>query len=959
MSLSIVLSGGGTAGHVIPLLATAAAIKRSNPDTQIRIIGTQEGLETSLVPLAGFDISYIPKVPFPRSVNVDVFRFPHKFFHSVNAAKNILLETKADVLAGFGGFVSTPAYIAAHRLGVPIVLHEQNASAGLANKLGATWADRILTTYPNTALSWRSKHELIGLPMRESIVEFARNFPERRPELRKIAAENFGFNPNEKTLLIMGGSLGALAINDNAVEAAEVLTKKVQVIHIAGDGKTDSVLATLEGRDDILRKYIVLNYSDQMEFIYSLADFVVARAGAGTVSELTALGLPAAYIPLSVGNGEQRKNVAESVSVGSAITIDQKSLTPAFFEETVLNIMMDDKRLEKMHEAAAQISRIDASDKIANIVLEVARGGAGGAAGGGAGGADASGGSASGANGGGSASAGSGAAASANDLPKELGKVHFIGIGGAGMSVIAKAMSELGVSVQGSDKSHSDFTKLLELDGIEVFYSQKARNVKNADTIVYSTAIKENNPELKHALELDKRILHRSEALQLLAKDKNTIAVSGSHGKSTTSAMLVAIFENAALEGNGAEDSTVLPSFAVGSSIRKKTGEMRSGGYFNKDSDIFIIEADESDKSFLNYTPKTAVITNCEPDHLDNYKDATDFESTFFEFANKASDYVVINADDPACKRLIAMHSDADVGKKESELDGAHKGEFDGAHKSGSSGINVHASANAPKWVTVGIGDATSDATSAAVGVSGDGDGGADSNAATGTRTKTPDVLISNIKPHDISTIEFDISSSELGIAETVHLKSPGIYNAYNAACAVAAACLHGLSPHEAVKGVETFIGAKRRFEIIGEANGITLIDDYAHHPTEIEALLNLVISSKPKGKIRTLFQPHLYSRTKTFAKEFANALSLADEVIVTGVYAAREPYDKTINANTIAKHINKKEASVFAIEDLEKACEKLAQDGKKGDILLLVGAGDIGTMGDFTLKALGGEGTA
>src|SRR5690606_15239145 len=307
-SLSVVLAGGGSAGHVNPLLSTADALRAAVPDVRIVVRGTREGLEARLVPERGYHLEFLPKAPFPRRPNLAALRFPTSMRRAVSRAAEIIEGFEADVVVGFGGYVATPAYLAARRTRTPIVIHEQNARAGLANRLGARFTDQVATTFAATRLP---HSQVIGLPMRREIADLD------RAGLREEGLAHFGLRDDRTTLLVFGGSLGAQRLNDAfPAAAADLRSAGVQVLHLTGAGKP------VEVDPDPECPYITLEYSDRMDLAYSVADLAVCRAGGGAVCELTAVGLPAIYVPLPIGNGEQRLNAADVVAAGGGLLLD-------------------------------------------------------------------------------------------------------------------------------------------------------------------------------------------------------------------------------------------------------------------------------------------------------------------------------------------------------------------------------------------------------------------------------------------------------------------------------------------------------------------------------------------------------------------------------------------------------------------------------------------------------------
>jgi UDP-N-acetylglucosamine--N-acetylmuramyl-(pentapeptide) pyrophosphoryl-undecaprenol N-acetylglucosamine transferase len=355
MPSSVLLAGGGSAGHVSPLLALADCLRRRDPDVAITALGTEQGLEARLVPARGYELRTIPKVPLPRRPSGDLARLPRNLRAAVAAAGRAIDESGAEVVVGFGGYVSTPAYLAARKRRVPIVVHEQNARAGIANRLGARFTRHVATTFGSTALRGAS---VVGMPLRREIALLDR--PARRDE----GLEHFGLDGQWPTVLVTGGSLGAQRIN-LAFEARvdELRSAGIQVLHITGLGKEFEPVSEVAGPP-----YAVVAYADRIELAYAAADLVVARAGANTVCELTAVGLPAVYVPLPIGNGEQRFNASDVVAAGGGILVDDSALTPGWIDTELIPLVSDGPRLHAMAEAAASVGERGADELLADLV---------------------------------------------------------------------------------------------------------------------------------------------------------------------------------------------------------------------------------------------------------------------------------------------------------------------------------------------------------------------------------------------------------------------------------------------------------------------------------------------------------------------------------------------------------------------------------------------------------------
>ncbi|HEV7211142.1 MAG TPA: undecaprenyldiphospho-muramoylpentapeptide beta-N-acetylglucosaminyltransferase [Blastococcus sp.] len=364
--LSIVLAGGGTGGHIEPMLALADALRRraddGGPSLRITCLGTARGMETRLVPARGYDLRLIPPVPLPRKPTVDLLRVPGRVRRAVADTRGLLDELGADVVVGFGGYVALPAYLAARRAGVPVVVHEQNALPGLANRVGARLAARVGVTMPGTRLH-HAEH--VGMPLRRAISSLDR--AGRRAEARA----EFGLDPDRPTLLVVGGSQGAASLNRAAVGAADALTAAgVQVLHARGPKNTD---VTVPARPVGSAAYVVVDYLERMELAYAAADLVLCRSGAVTVAELSAVGLPAAFVPLPIGNGEQRRNALPVVEAGGGLLVEDADLSPTWIETQLLPLLTDPTALDGYARHAAAAGVPDADERLADMVLAVAQ----------------------------------------------------------------------------------------------------------------------------------------------------------------------------------------------------------------------------------------------------------------------------------------------------------------------------------------------------------------------------------------------------------------------------------------------------------------------------------------------------------------------------------------------------------------------------------------------------------
>jgi UDP-N-acetylglucosamine--N-acetylmuramyl-(pentapeptide) pyrophosphoryl-undecaprenol N-acetylglucosamine transferase len=354
----VLIAAGGTAGHIEPALAVADALRELRPDVQITVLGSERGLETSLVPARGYPLVTVPAVPLPRKPNLDLLRLPFRLRSAVRAARRVLRDQHADVVVGFGGYAALPAYLAARRR-VPIVVHEANARAGLANKVGARYAVAVAAAVPDSGLAGAT---VTGNPVRRAISGLDR--PARRAEARAF----FGLDRSAPTVLVTGGSQGAQRINESVRAcAADFAAAGIGVLHHHGRKNTVDPVQPTTGP-----AYVLTPYIERMDLAYAAADLLVARAGAMTVAESTAVGLPAVYVPLPHGNGEQRLNASAQVAAGAAVVIDNADFTAERVRSDVIGLLTDPGRFEPMRAAAAGGAQDRADLAVARMVLAAA-----------------------------------------------------------------------------------------------------------------------------------------------------------------------------------------------------------------------------------------------------------------------------------------------------------------------------------------------------------------------------------------------------------------------------------------------------------------------------------------------------------------------------------------------------------------------------------------------------------
>ena len=353
--MHIVLAGGGTAGHIEPALNTADEIRSRNCGDSISILGTSKGLETTLVPARGYQLTLIEPVPLPRKINRDLFTLPFRMRKAVRQVKSHLQKTNAAVVVGFGGYVALPAYLAAKSLGIPIVVHEANAKPGLANRIGARLAAEIVETFSGSI----SNANQIGLPLRYAIS----NFDKAQNRLAGIGL--WELDADRPTILVFGGSQGARVINETvSALAQELISEGFQILHAVGRGNEDQLVQGIP-------HYKTVPYIEKMEFAYGVADLAICRSGAMTVAELCAVGLPAIFIPFAVGNGEQILNARPVINAGGGLIIENQKLNPATLKNAIHEIQAKD--LKKVALAAKTLGTSNSAKNLVDLILKAAK----------------------------------------------------------------------------------------------------------------------------------------------------------------------------------------------------------------------------------------------------------------------------------------------------------------------------------------------------------------------------------------------------------------------------------------------------------------------------------------------------------------------------------------------------------------------------------------------------------
>ena len=351
-ALRVVLAAGGTAGHIEPALNLGDALRRIDPSTAILVIGGERGLEGTLVPARGYELATVRSAPMPRRPSLDMFKIGPSAWNAMVEAGGLLDEFGAQIVVGFGGYAALPTYLAARRRGLPIVIHEANARPGLANRVGARLTPHVVTSVPDTLRGAR----VVGLPLRKAISDLDRQA--RRAEAR----EAFGLRDDAVVLLVFGGSQGAAHLNEVVLSALDVLIEEgVEVLHAYGARNSEP-----PGRTG----YVCVPYLERMDLAYAAADLALTRAGAMTCAELAAVGLPAVYVPLPIGNGEQRLNARELVAAGGAIIVSDSEFTPEWVARSLIPLLGRRAEIARMAAAAQTVGRRDGASALLALVLE-------------------------------------------------------------------------------------------------------------------------------------------------------------------------------------------------------------------------------------------------------------------------------------------------------------------------------------------------------------------------------------------------------------------------------------------------------------------------------------------------------------------------------------------------------------------------------------------------------------
>ena len=798
--LKILVSGGGTGGHIFPAIAIADAIKEKHPSAEIEFVGANGRMEMEKVPLAGYNITGLNISGLQRKLTAKNLSFPAKVISSICKSSCIIKNFKPDLVIGTGGYASGPLIFVASRKKIPSLIHEQNAFPGITNKILAKRVNTICVSYPKMEKFFpKEKIVITGNPIRKSILELK---PTKDESL-----EYFGLKKDKNTLLIIGGSQGAAKINEAvAKNLQQLLELDLQILWQSGKYSLEMAQAAAINHEGV----IVKDFIQQMDKAYVASDYIISRAGAIAIAEIIAARKPAVYIPLpSAAEDHQTKN-AMSLVDGEAGLILKETDANKHLAGIIRKLVTDNELQKKICSNLTKFSYDDAAKKIANEALKLVK----------------------------------------KEMKHKGLKIFFLGIGGIGMSALARWYNANGAMVYGYDLVPSKLTDKLSSEGIEIHYNDDPNLIPDAiNFVVFTPAIPNTNHEYQYFRESGIPIYKRAEIIGNISKDFFTVAIGGTHGKTSITALTAHILKNAGMN---------ITAFIGGISNNYKSNLILS-----KQTDVLVVEADEFDRSLLKIHPDIAVITSADSDHLDIYKDNLDIINTFIEFSHKL----------PSNGKLI--------------------------HNS-----NLSFFTFPEKKYSYG--------------------------------TTKANICANNIRIENGFFI-FDFLSEERTIKD-IRINVPGIHNIENTLAAIFVAISLGLDNKEITKGIESFKGVERRMEVKILNKNLVFIDDYAHHPKEIRKTIEAVRMMYPNKKLTIVFQPHLYSRTRDFADDFARELSKAETVYLMDIYPARELPIPGITSQSILKKMEGVEVAV-----LEKKEIKMRILSDKPELIVTIGAGDIG----------------
>lgn len=816
----IIISGGGTGGHIFPAISIAQAIKSLNPETEILFVGAEGRMEMQRVPQAGFEIKGLPISGFDRKNPFRNVVVLFKIMRSQILARRIIRKFQPMVAVGVGGYASGPTLRIAGKMGIPTLLQEQNSYAGVTNKILAKKAARICVAYDGMERFFPADKIIkTGNPVRPNLTKAGLS--------RKEAAGKMGLDASKRIVLIVGGSLGARTLNESVMSNLDLIrmSDDVQFIWQTGKFYFDEMNKRLSEQEPV-PNLMPTEFVQDMDLAYAAADLVISRAGAGTISELCLLGKPVILVPSpNVAEDHQTKNAMALADVDAAIHIRdvdaRKELIPA-----AIDLVKDEPRLSRLHDNILKLAMYDSADMIAHEVLKLAGYGSG------------------------------------RLKLDEIKSVYFVGAGGIGMSALVRYFLARGCKVGGYDRTSTDLTTALVNEGAQIGFEDDVDKIapcfrNPASTlVVYTPAIPADNRILRWFNIRCFDVQKRAQVLGTLTRSLDGLCVAGTHGKTTTSSMLAYILD-------GTSDGC--SAFLGG--ILKNTG---SNLMISSKSRRVVIEADEFDRSFHHLTPLRSVITAVDADHLDIYGTYEAYVESF----RKYTSLIKPGGD-------LVLH----VGLTEKIMPQLQKG------------VNLY---------TYGLDEGYFHAANIRVGN---------------------------------GQLKFDYVSP-LGSIADVELGVPIPVNVENAVAAMAMAQLSGASDDVIRERMASFRGCDRRFDFHVKNADKVYLSDYAHHPAEIKQCALSLRKLYSDRKITCIFQPHLYTRTRDFYNEFADSLSLFDEVWLLDIYPARELPIPGVTSQLLAD--NMRPGVCKGIISRNQVPELVRSVKDNVQVLVTLGAGDL-----------------
>lgn len=823
----LIISGGGTGGHIFPAVSIANAIKARYPEADILFVGAEDRMEMEKVPAAGYPIVGLPVAGFNRKQLWKNFSVLIKLYKSLRLAKKTIKTFQPEVVIGVGGYASGPILRAAEKMGIPTILQEQNSYAGVTNKLLAKRAARICVAYPGMeAFFPQEKIVLTGNPVRQDLLEAGGK--------RMKALGYFKLDANKKTILVVGGSLGARTINQSIIAGLDkiALSGDVQFIWQTGKFYYENAVQALAAFPEA--PVHLTEFISRMDLAYAAADLVVSRAGAGSISEFCLLKKPVILVPSpNVAEDHQTKNAMALVKRDAAILITDADAEQQLVD-TALATVADAQKLSELSRHIFELALPDAANKIVDEIIQVINPGT---------------------------LRKQDAKVQEKALPgrdEAWQQVYFVGAGGIGMSALVRYFLSKGKAVAGYDRTPSALTEELIKEGAQIHFEDnidlipEAFRSKDNTLVVLTPAVPKEHTELTFFREQGFTILKRAEVLGEITRSNRGLCIAGTHGKTTTSSMTAHLLKQSQVDCNA----------FLGGILKNYESNL----LLSPTSDLTVIEADEYDRSFHHLSPYMAVITSADPDHLDIYGTEEAYRESFAHFTSLIRPGGVL-----LLRKGVEVHPRLQEGVRLYSYSAEDGGDF-------------HA-----EKIRIGNGE-----------------------------------------------VVFDYVSPE-GAIRDIHLGVPLKINIENAVAAITIARLNGATDEEIRTAMASFQGPKRRFDFYLKNDRQVLIDDYAHHPEELKQSI-LSVKELYKGrKLTVVFQPHLYSRTKDFYREFAGALSLADEVVLLDIYPARELPLPGVSSQLILDEIQGVEKQICTKEGL---LDKVRNSDL--DVVLMAGAGDI-----------------